>query len=446
MKRKTVDFIIRYEHKVRELETIMLIRAELERRGFTVAFEANYEYKQVELYDPKVLVIPSLYSDENIAGDIAKYGLKKKIANLLWEQLIGQLDEDSPNCSHNVRGIGQKAITFCWGQQTKDRIVRGGVPEANAKVVGQLNTDLLRPPFSKSLLSKEELAQRYNLDVNKKWVFFISSFAYCELDELQKSLIYKEFGQEKLDYMVNLSNKSRDIILKWFEKVLNQNPDDIIIYRPHPDEARKSQVLKDLEKKYSNFRVISELALKHWINVSDKIYNWYSTGLIDVVVLNKPYRIIRPVKISKEEDYKIYYNAKHITTEEEFLIDYHNYDCKEILDKDLFNSYYYMPKGYVYEEVCNILQDMVETDKYDIKYSLREYLKFGCMRIRFLIKQPFKNYIPLLSRLPIFKRKFKKREFSLRIKQEGYEKNVATESDITELYSRIKPYLNGQKV
>lgn len=443
MKRNKVDFLIRYEHKVRELETIMLIRTELERRGYTVAFEANYEYKKVELYNPKVLIIPSLYSDVNIYGDIAKYGLKKKIANLLWEQLIGQRDEDSPNCTHNVTGLGQKAITFCWGQQTKDRIVKGGVQESNAKVVGQLNTDLLRPPFSNLLITKEELAQRYNLDFRKKWVFFISSFAYSELDEIQTNLFLKEYGRENLEYMVNLSNESRAIILKWFEKILVKYPNNIIIYRPHPDEARKSQVLKDMESKYPNFRVISELALKHWLNASDKIYNWFSTGLIDAIVLNKPFRLLRPIKIRQEDDYKIYYDAKQITTEDEFLLDYKNMDYQNILDKDLFSSYYYMPKGFVYLDVCDILQDMIESEKYDIHYSWNEFWRFGKLRIKRKIKDFIYPLKPLYSRLPYFKKRPDKYAKYKEVLVQGYEKNVATQEDINEIYNRIKPIIYG---
>ena len=443
MKRKKVDFLIRYEHKVRELETIMLLRTELERRGYTVEFEANYEYKKVESYNPRVLVIPSLYSDANIIGDIAKYGLKKKIANLLWEQLIGQRDEDSPTCSHNVTGLGQKAITFCWGQQTKDRIVKGGVPETNAKVVGQLNTDLLRPPFSNSLISKEELSQRYDLDLNKKWVLFVSSFAYSELDELQVALFLKEYGRENLDYMVNLSNESRSIILNWFEKVLIQYPDNIIIYRPHPDEARKSQVLKDMEAKYPNFRVISELALKHWMSASDKLYNWYSTGLIDAVILNKPFRILRPIKIRREDDYKIYYDAKHITTEGEFLSDFLNLEQQDILDKDLFNSYYYMPEDFVYKNVCDVLQEIIETNKYDIHYSSGELWKFWKMRLLRKIVSTLQYFKPIYARMPYFKERQERYAKSREILMQGYDKNVASQADIDEIYSRIKPIIYG---
>ena len=56
-----VDFLFRYEHKVRELETIMLLKLELERRGYSVAFVGNYDYKQKDNYQPKVLISPAIY-------------------------------------------------------------------------------------------------------------------------------------------------------------------------------------------------------------------------------------------------------------------------------------------------------------------------------------------------------------------------------------------------
>ena len=113
-------------------------------------------------------------------------------------------------------------------------------------------------------------------------------------------------GKENFEYFKQLSDKSRAEILSWFEKVLMCNPKTIIIYRPHPDEAKKSIILKELEAKYSNFRVISELALKHWINACDKIYNWYSTGQVDVNILAKPYRFLRPECIKQDIDYKLF--------------------------------------------------------------------------------------------------------------------------------------------
>lgn len=67
------------------------------------------------------------------------------------------------------------------------------------------------------------------------------------------------------------------------------HPDTIIIYRPHPDELNDEQLMQMVQD-YPNFYVIADLAMKHWVNACDKVYNWYSTGQVDVVLLHKPYR------------------------------------------------------------------------------------------------------------------------------------------------------------
>lgn len=452
MKRQKVDFLIRYEHKVRELESIMLIRTELERRGYTVAFVCNYEIFDAEQthYDPTVVVSPAIYGDDNIIGEIVKYRFNRKFANLLWEQLIGVVDEEDPHCTHNVTGTGQKAITFCWGKQTHDRIVRGGVPAEKAKIVGQLNLDLLRPAFRNTLLSKAELARRFNLDIDKRWMLFISSFAYCELDSIQQRLVIEALGEDYVKQFTQLSHNSRDEILRWFEAALTNHPNDIIIYRPHPDEARKSQVLKDMEAKYPNFRVISDLALKHWMNASDKVYNWYSTGLVDVTVLGKPFRLLRPCHIDRRFDYRIYLDAEKITTQEDFLNDYDDMTCRKVLNDEVFNSYYYIPKTFTYMEVCDILENMYKTDKYDMHFSFADYLKFAKVIIGELKGKIAKPMIPILIHIPGFDGKLRARMEGRKTYAEtirsGRDKNVATEQDIREVYDRIKPVIYGQQV
>lgn len=448
MKKRKVDFLIRYEHKVRDLESIMLLKIELEQRGYSVAFICNYEYNPQIRYQPKVLISPAIYNDDNLIGDIKNYGMLKKIANLLSEQLIGIKDEESTNCSHNVIGTGQKVITLCWGKQSQNRIILGGVPPKNAIIVGQLNLDLLKIPFNKTLINKKDLAVRHHLDYSKKWLLFISSFAYSELDPIQTAGYLKDIGGDDLNYMINISNNSRTEILKWFESALQKYPEIIIIYRPHPDEARKSYVLKEMEEKYTNFRVISELALKHWMNASEKIYNWYSTGLVDAIVLDKPFRLLRPCHIDDAFDYRIYKDAKKITSEHDFLADFNNFEKQTILNETLFSSYYYIPKHFTYIKICDILEDMLKTNKYDICYSLNEYAKFGFVIFKTKIFKYLKIFVPIIKMIPelnskIIQRKHK-HDIVINTLKQGYDKNVATLKDIEEVESRLKPLIYEQ--
>lgn len=441
-----VDIVIRYEHKVRELESIMLLKIEMERRGYSVAFVANYDYKNKKRYNPKIIVSPAIYNNGQLKTDISRYGLKKKVTNLLWEQLMGMAEEESPTGAHNVYGTAQKIITFCWGENTQRRLTSVGMPLENAKVVGQINTDLLRGPFRKLLLTKDQLAIKYGISTKARWNLFISSFAYCELDYIQKEIIKKENGEKYLEEFTDISVRSRKMLLMWFEEALKAYPNDVIIYRPHPDEMAKSEDLKSLSAKYSNFYVIADLSLKHWCNAADKVYNWYSTGMIDAVLLEKTCRILRPCNISEEYDYRLFYSANQIKTLQDFLNDYKSLDKNVGLDKHLLDDYYFLPKRYVYLEICDILEEMLNSDAYDIHYTKEEIRSFKMVYYKTEIIRLMSFIKPMLRKFNLFKDTFSKAEAYHKALDEGFSKNVATEEECKLIYEQLKPIVYGKEV
>lgn len=448
--KKEVDFLFRYEHKVRELESIMLIRLELERRGYSVAFIGNYEYDNETQYCPKVFVSPAVYSNGQLYGDFFKYGAIKKIANLQWEQLLGVKEEEDINGFHNIKGLGQRIVNFCWGEQSRKRYINGGVASDRAIVVGQVNTDLLRGAFRNLLYTKEQLADRYNLDANKTWLFFISSFAYCEMDESQIWICKKALGEKGFESFTNVSYLSRDAILDWFEDVLVRDSRKLIIYRPHPDETEKCERLKQMSRKYVNFRVIGQEALKHWVNASDKIYNWFSTGVVDVIIQDKPYRLLRPIPIDEELDYRMMHCAQSIETKVDFDADLDDFTKKEVISSDMFRTYFYIPdNNFIYVKICDILEELLKTEKYDLRYRHAEYLyiKTAILKgkilnlLRLCLNHFPKNLYPsFVKRLDTIKQR------NLNMMKAGYKKNVATIDEIEELRNRFKPIVDGEQI
>lgn len=440
---KKVDIVIRYEHKVRELESIMLLKIEMERRGYTVEFTANYDFFQDERsINPRLIVSPAIYNDGQLNFDLSRYGLKKKIVNLLAEQLMGIKEEEDPDGYHNVTGTAQRIVTFCWGENTKRRLVAAGLEEDKALVVGQLSTDMLHGPLAKTLKNKIELSKLYGIDENKRWNLFISSFAYCELDDFQRVNIRNIYGEKYLNEFTEVSLKSREQILEWFEAILKLYPDDIIIYRPHPDEARKSNALRLLEKQYDNFRVIADLPIKHWINAADKIYNWYSTGIIDAQVLKKPIRILRPCFIPEDYDYRILYHTNHIQTLNDFLKDYESLDTDKGLDYSVISDYYYIPDSYVYIKICDVLEEMLNSNKFDIRYSLSEYYHFGRLYLRRKFVESVNFLEPYARKMHLFNKVFKRRDTLRKVLKEGYKKNIATAYEIEDMYNLLKPIID----
>lgn len=447
--RKRVDVLIRYEHKARELESIMLVKIEMERRGYSVDLIGNYEYDREEFPRPRLFIAPAVYDDRQLRWDLFRYGLLKKIANLQWEQLLGIEEEEDPNADHNIRGIGQRIVNFCWSERTRDRIIRGGVQDSKAPVVGQMSTDLLRWDFKKMLLAKKQLGLKNGIDPDKEWYLFISTFAYCEMNQLQEQLTIKAWGKENVEYFVDLSIKSRAAILDWFEQCIIEHPEVVVIYRPHPDEAERFDRLKQMAQRYTNFRVITQEALKQWVNACDKVYNWYSTGMVDAVVLDKPVRLLRPYPIKKELDYRIMVCANSITTKQEFDADFLDESKVEIIDEQLFNSYYFLPDKPVYLLVCDILEEMLNSNKYDVKYTIGEKL----LHARDVFKWRCFWFVDnrIISKLPehlyptVYKRALVARKERLDTYRNGYKKNVATKDEIEELYNRLKPLVYSFK-
>lgn len=439
---KKIDFLIRYEHKVRELEGIMLIKLELEKRGYSVALKCNYDYKTIDKFDPKVIIVPAAYFPKHIMTDLIRYGYKKKIVNLQWEQIFQNKNERNLNSPYNIHGCCRNIKHLLWGEQECNRLIFGGLPKENAFKVGHINTDLLRNDFKNTLISKDLLSSKYKLKKQSKWFLFISSFAYCELDKLQEEMCMTLEGKDNFDYFKQLSDKSRAIILLWFEKILSCNPETIIIYRPHPDEARKSKVLKELETKYSNFRVISELSIKHWINACDKIYNWYSTSQLDVNILSKPYRLLRPITIKPDIDYKLFLGIEYIKNEEEFISDFDNLENKIIIKKEIFDQYYYIPKNYVYQNICDILENMLLTTNYDAHFRTFVRIKIYFLHFFFSLK---KGLLLFIGYKGIIKLKLLLKKDAQQAIIAGYEKNVASISEIKKIEDRLrKIVLYGQ--
>lgn len=443
--RKKVDFLIRYEHKVRELESIMLIKIELERRGYSVDLIGNYEYDRKDYPKPRVFVSPAIYSDGQLKWDLFRYGMMPKIANLLWEQLIGIEEEEDIHGFHNVSGIGTRVISFCWGKKSHDRIVRGGVPNENAPVVGQISTDLLRWGFRDVLMNKVQLSEKYHVEYDKKWYLFISSFAFCEMDPLQEKIAIEAWGKDNVDSFKTTSNNSRAAILDWFERHLIGNTDTIIIYRPHPDETEKCSRLKEMSAKYPNFRVISQEALKQWVNACDKVYNWYSTGMVDAIVLQKPLRLLRPYPINRELDYRIMISAKSITSQEDFDCDFEDISRKDVIDKQLFESYYFLPNRPVYLQICDVLEEMLQTSKYDLSYTIKEHLNHFKELIKWNVFWFLEKH--LISKIPsyllpsFYKNALANRKVRISSVNDGFKKNVASDEDLDDIYKRLRPII-----
>ena len=395
------DFLINYEHKNRELDSICLIKVELEARGYSVELSCTYDNDRAKpnpsRRKAKVVVTSALYNNGSL--DFFVFGLAgfcKKIVNLQWEQVLSNRDEENLSLFLNPKGLARNALHLCWGPATRNRLINSGLNSNNVVTIGPIQMDTLRPEFNNLFLSKNELAQRYNLDSKLEWVLFISSFTYITMTEEEYSGELKVLGPSLNDFL-ELSSISKDGILSWIEEAAVKYPDKIFIYRPHPSE-NNDPTIAGLEIKHSNFRSIGELSIKQWIKSSDKLLSWYSTSAAEIYFANKNFHVLRPVPLPFELDVSIYRNAKVINNLSEFISELDSDNKNFPLSSDIMMQYFQInPDRPTFKIICDLLVRVLETKEYDMpEYSLI-YICKRQLRMRFYSAAYYGKFI--LSKL-----------------------------------------------
>ncbi len=448
------DFVFIYEVKNRELESIILLKCELERRGYSVRLIETWENEQ-HLRKPihaEIVISFALYNDETLKFLYKFVEGCDVFVNMHWEQIFTNGDNFSKNTDSQATGVygdAKKCIHICWGENTYNRLIkRYGLPKENAIITGDVTLDFLRKEYRSYYLPRNSLLDRYKIDHNKKIYLFISSFSYVSLPEsILNSDLYQSQGFDvKQHYQI--SKQSKAILLEWFKQELNKHSDVVIVYRPHPAEAGSNDIL-EIESKYDNFKCINELPINQWILISDKIYTWWSSSIAEVYAAQKGCDILRPVCIPFLNELETYQEINSINSFEEF--------DKEFLEnnefpirKEIMKKYYLVDdKEPAYVKVCNTLEEVRRTKLPRIENISRFQMKKG-QRISYNMKNRiksilFQNNIIYTSFAKIIKNKRIFNGYTLEEKKREYDyysemkrKNSSTDEEITEKEKRIK--------
>ncbi len=308
-----LDFLILYEHVVREYESLLLLQAELERRGYSVEIRQLLDRKKLKYFTwkrPRVLVASNLYDDEGLNSHVYNnVGRCERVVNLHWEQMLSDTQEAEP--WFNFSGNARKCVQTCWGERTRQRLIEHGVPPRNAVVTGAVMMDFLRPEFEGYFMDRASLCREFGLDPGKRLLLYISSFGYASMGEAEVAELSRMAGQDFSEF-ARVNRESMAATLDWFDQYLAAHPEVELVYRRHPSEW-DSPALAALAKKRSNFHVIFEHSVKQWIVAADDIFIWMSTAIAEVYFAGKSCRILRPQPIPHEFDPVIYRDGDYIT-------------------------------------------------------------------------------------------------------------------------------------
>jgi len=303
---KKIDVLGMYEHTVRELDSLIILKNYLSLMGkkmeiCDVVFTRRW--KSLSLY-PKVLLIPFLYSaiDTKYTSLPFKkiYGNFPIIVNMHWEQL-GSINSQYFLAPKDK--ITRDVFHVSWSRDFTEFLVDEG--KVNRELIwetGNPKADLLTHTFIDTYSTKKEMAEIFGIPFSAKIIVFIMSFSAAFIDEKYIKSIEIKGGYKNIRKMVQISKESlyKSLeVLKEFAAMISKKNIYLII-RPHPMEPINE--IKKYVLNSKNIRVSREFPLHEVLYNSDGVISWLSTGTLDAFLFKKPVAILRPIKIPQEFD------------------------------------------------------------------------------------------------------------------------------------------------
>lgn len=454
-----LDFLFIYEHKVRELENLCLMKYELDRRGYKTKIvyidDAANAIEERPIYYAKVVCTMACYDNYTLFWHTKEFVKFDKVIDLQWENIVYEKDEHREGAYKNYLGIGKAVVHVSWGKQNVKRLLEAAhLDERKVKLTGHVGMDFLREPLCRYYLSREELFAKYDLPTDKQVILFASPYYGDSLSQDYIDNMCYRFGEDWLEYYKFMCD-SQKIVLDWFEKLCTENTDKIVIFRPHP--GHPSRMAHQLAEKYSNFRIISGESVKQWIVTCDMVYTGNSSVVVEAYFARKMCQLLFPLPTTPGFELKMINDSRKIITEKEFLESACGHAAQFPTPQESIEEVYLIDW-----EKANYIKfaDMAEEVLQDNYYCLsakqrREYKEYdlGKRLLRAFINTPvlYSFYLLLLNNQKLQfsflnrQRKLRQTTYDLHLDIEReHEHELTSEKEINSIIDRIKFALEGE--
>lgn len=448
-----LDFLFIYEHKVRELENLCLMKYELDRRGYKTEIvyvnDARNALCVKPIYHAKVVCMMACYHNGTIRWHMKDFVKFDRIIDLQWENIVYPKDEEREGAYKNYTGLGKEVVHVSWGEQNVNRLLNAAhIDPKKIKLVGHVGMDFLREPLSKYYLSREELFGKYDIPTDKQVIFFASPYYGDTLPQEYIDDMCMRFGAEWIDYYKFMCDSQKEV-LSWFEKACCNNPDIVVVYRPHP--GHPSQVAEELAKKLDNFKIIASESVKQWIVTCDRVYTGNSSVVVEAFFANKNCELLFPIPIMEEYELKLISGSQKITTYEEFACSITDKNREFPVPKQNIEEIYLIDfEKPNYIKFADMAEEVLKDDYYKLSRkqinSYKEYsLPVKLMKAICRIDLIYKPYIKLIDN-PSITWRWVENQRSIRDRVWKIEKDepheLTTKEEIDAITDKIKKALD----
>ena len=373
---KYYDFVMIYEHKVRELECLCILKMYLEKNGYSVLLKCLHDEQifrtTARICKPrihaKVLVVYACYNNVTLRGCVGNYISFEKVVNLQWEQMIAR-NQENGNSFRNFSGIGKEVVHISWGNKNRKRLIeQAGIPEDKVFLAGNISLDFLRPEFSTYYKSKKQICEQYGFSLNSKICILFANYRGADVNEERVKVWKERYGQSRVEVQ-KLGKKTKEVVLEWIEGAARDFSDYVFIYRPHPGEN-----IREVEEKFAdidNVYIISDYSSKQWILIADFLFSWHSTVVIESFIKGKTCYSLEPFGYMVEEDNEIFENMQGIKEYKSFkdVLEGQDFDIK-LNREEIINVFGEHDTGEAnYVKVGQALETVLKGSKYDVTSS-----------------------------------------------------------------------------
>ena len=448
-KMEELDFLFIYEHKVRELENLCLMKYELDKRGYKTRIihieDARALKAMRPIYHAKVVVTMACYENASIEWHTKNFVKFEKNIDLQWENIVFPMDEKDTNAYKNYSGVAKEVVRVSWGEMNRKRMLEvAKMDPKKVKLIGHVGMDFLRDELKGYYRSKEDVLKEYEIPVDKKIFLFISPYFSDYHTEEYLIEMCKRFGEGWRSYYKDCMLPSKKIILDWMGKICEERKDVVFIYRPHPGE--ESEQADALEKKYSNFRVIRTLSVKQWILVSDKIYTGNSSTFVEAFFAKKMCYLLFPIPVPSDYELAFLKDADKIKDYEDFEASTKESDNRPFpVSEQLIDEVYTIDwKKPSYVKFADMAEEVLHDPYYNLtKEQLKAYYhKMGAgeklLKLLIRITPLYNCYLDMLEKdQPKWKWLEKKRAERKRLETVAHDFEKTTDEEIAGIIRKI---------
>lgn len=448
-----VDFLLIYEHKVRELENLCLMKYELDRRGYKTKIiyvdDAANAMEDRPIYHAKVVCTMACYDNYTLFWHTKEFVKFEKVIDLQWENIVYSKDENREGAYKNYLGIGKDVVHVSWGRQNVRRLLEAAhLDRKKVKLTGHVGMDFLREPLNRYYLSRRELFEKYKIPMEKQVILFASPYFGDHLSEHYVKGMCERFGEDWPEYYKFMCD-SQKIVLSWFERICTENPDLIVIFRPHP--GHPSLMAEDLAGRCENFRIISGESVKQWIVTCDRVYTGNSSVVVEAFFARKMCQLLFPLPTTPGFELKLITDSKKITTYEDFSESVH-IGCQEFpTPQESIEEIYLIDwETPNYIKFADMAEEVLHDDYYRLsKKQLRAYKEYDLKLklVRAFVNTPvlYDLYLSLLNNHKL-QFGFLQNQRNIRQKthdmfrdiEKQHEHELTSEEEIDSIINRIK--------